>query len=79
MIQFYGRFLVLLTLWTAEIVWKADDFFFFFGPPAAAAGSSGGLKRVCTKCSLDPCNNSTTVSLMGSLFLSNQPPMLYGT
>jgi len=68
-----------LTLWTAEIVWKAEDFFFFLGPPAAAAGSSGGIKSVWTKCSLDPCNSSTTVSLMGSLFLSNHPAMLYGT
>ena len=58
------------------MVWKAEDFFFLVAPPAA---SGGGANRVCTRASLECSNSATTVSLRGSLFLSSQPAILYGT
>ena len=40
---------------------------------------AGGAKSVCTRASLECSSRATTVSLRGSLFLSNQPVILYGT
>jgi hypothetical protein len=40
---------------------------------------AGGANRVDTSASLDCSRRATTVSFSGSLFLSNQPLMLYGT